>query len=135
MRVVVSRFIASLLVVLVVAPFTAPFPTCDPGALFGQNVGRTSKIPAVPPVAVSFARFTVRRARNEGEPASPVRVTTDAAVPAVPYMLTTRHTRGLLLVRAATVASVSTSLPSASLQSVSQRRQSAGGATLSVIRV
>jgi hypothetical protein len=45
-----SRVAACWLVVLVLAPFTAPFPTCDFGTLFGGS--QTEQSPAHLPVSV-----------------------------------------------------------------------------------
>jgi hypothetical protein len=44
-----SRFAACWLVALVLAPFTAPFPTCDLVTLFGH--GQTEQAPLAPPGA------------------------------------------------------------------------------------
>jgi hypothetical protein len=45
-----SRVAACWLVVLVLAPFTAPFPTCDFGTLFGDSQTERSPVPV--PVSV-----------------------------------------------------------------------------------
>lgn len=39
-----SRVVACWLVVLVLAPFTAPFPTCDLGTLFGASPAQHSPV-------------------------------------------------------------------------------------------
>jgi len=44
-----SRFTACWLVVLVLAPFTAPFSTCDLSTLFGRGSGRQA--PIAPPTS------------------------------------------------------------------------------------
>jgi hypothetical protein len=45
-----SKFFASWLLVLVIAPFTAPFPTCDATSLFGSPQGQDA--PAAPSAAI-----------------------------------------------------------------------------------
>jgi hypothetical protein len=44
-----SRIVAGWLVVLIFAPFTAPFPTCDLATLFGG--GPAQHAPVMPPVS------------------------------------------------------------------------------------
>jgi len=58
------KFFATWLVVLVIAPFTAPFSTCDLTSLFGDTQGQHT--PVAPPGSVAL--------------------TTDAAVPSAPFV-------------------------------------------------
>lgn len=51
-----SRVAACWLVVLVLAPFTAPFPTCDFAALFGA--AQTQHAPMTPPGSAALASDT-----------------------------------------------------------------------------
>jgi hypothetical protein len=48
-----SRITACWLVVLVLAPFTAPFPTCDFATLFGRGPSRQA--PIAPPVSAAVS--------------------------------------------------------------------------------
>lgn len=71
------RFIASWLIVLIVAPFTAPFRICDFTSLFGGEAGRHA--PLVPPAAAALS--------------------VDAAVPSVPVVSSGGRSRLMPLFR------------------------------------
>ena len=83
------KFFASWLLVLVIAPFTAPFPTCDLTSLFGIPQGQD--VPAAPSVPSVF--------------------TTDAAVPRAVFVSSVGRTRLLPLSR---VPLTESALPSTS---------------------
>jgi hypothetical protein len=55
----VSKFVACWLIVLVLAPFTAPFPTCDNSTLFGG--ARHQRAPSTPASAALTNDSTVAR--------------------------------------------------------------------------
>ena len=71
------KFFASWLLVLVIAPFTAPFPTCDVTSLFGSPQGQDA--PAAPSAAIVL--------------------TTDAAVPSTVFVSSVGRIRLLPLSR------------------------------------
>jgi hypothetical protein len=71
------KFFASWLLVLVIAPFTAPFPTCDFTSLFGNPQGQDA------PVA----------------PAAAIVLTTDEAVPSAVFVSSIGRIRLLVLSR------------------------------------
>ncbi len=56
------RFVAGWLVVLILAPFTAPFPTCDLATLFGRGPARQTPIVPSASTAVSTRRRRRERA-------------------------------------------------------------------------
>jgi hypothetical protein len=88
------KFFASWLVLLVIAPFTAPFSTCDFKSLFGS--AQDQHVPAAPATSVAL--------------------TTDAAVPTAPFVSAPGRVRLLPLSRVPLAESATPSL-SATLMS------------------
>lgn len=78
-----SRFVASCLVVLITAPFTAPFSTCDFESLFGSGDGLHKSL------------FADRNAHHS--PIVPSRsaktLSNDAAIPSAPVASTAGRSR------------------------------------------
>ena len=92
----VSRFVAGWLVVLILAPFTAPFPTCDLATLVGR--GPAKHAPIVPPASAA--------------------VSNDAAVVSVPAVFRAGRIRVLSAFRVSPLSNAIASALATSLRSV-----------------
>ena len=120
----VSRGVAWWLIVLILAPFTAPFPTCDLAALFGCSsfevtcAGGGQAKPR-PEASVRNARTALgslrlsRRLRDDEPdfPLVPAELTKDLVVLTAPAFLSTRSRLAPVL----RIASFSHRLPASSL--------------------
>ena len=103
-----ARFTAAFLVVLITAPFTAPFSTCD---LASMHYGTANAVPqhsATVRLArandVSHSRLLVpvrvsrkQKRDEEGDPASPVTVSGESAVPVMALEVGARNRLSLLV--------------------------------------
>jgi hypothetical protein len=88
-----SRLVASWLIILVVAPFTAPFSTCDLRTWFGGTKTRSASAPM--PNALRILR-AYRRADSPDPIAPPVSSSiarADDAVPSWPSLFSARRMR------------------------------------------
>jgi len=142
-----SRLLSGWLIVLILAPFTAPFPTCDLATFLGHgnrasaNGGSASGIDnlahhrSAPSLALTLARRHVRR----GEPLAPARSAVsidEAAVPSVASMFGAGRSR---LVRVLHVSSLENHVCSSAAavcrsvaSSVDARQHAARGTVLRV---
>ena len=120
----VSRGVAWWLIVLILAPFTAPFPTCDLAALFGCSSsevtcaggGHAGPRPEASVRDARTARGSLRLSRrlrhDEPDlPLPPAELTKDLVVLTAPTFLTTRSRLAPLL----RIVPFSHRLPSSSL--------------------
>ena len=109
-----SRFAACWLVALVLAPFTAPFPTCDLVTLLDH--GQTEQAPLAPPAAPAVSH--------------------DAAVVGAPAVFRAARIRVLSVFRVSPLSSEIASLSDTLLRSVASTRDEREGAALkAVLRV
>jgi hypothetical protein len=105
------RFVASWLVVLILAPFTAPFPTCDLATLVGR--GPAKHAPIVPPASAA--------------------VSNDAAVVSVPAVFRAGRIRVLSAFRVSVLSNAIASASATSLRSVASLRDIRENAALTAV--
>jgi hypothetical protein len=141
-----SRLVASWLVVLILAPFTAPFPTCDLSTLLGlqptpvpADVGPGRGVKGLQTAGSSSAslRFSRRDFRRDAPdaPLAPA-VSNDAAVLSVPAFLAVGRSRLLPAFRVSGLSNEISSSSATVLRSAARVRDvRQGGALGSVLRV
>ena len=106
-----SRFLAGWLVVLILAPFTAPFPTCDLATLVGR--GPAKHAPIVPPASTAVSH--------------------DAAVVNAPAVFRAGRIRVLSAFRVSPLSKAISSATATSLRSVASLRDIRENASLTAV--